>query len=93
MDPSDIVRASLDDGNSLDEIAHALISDHHLAPVPAIKAMRTGGNMTLGEAKEVVHRNLPIEQQEAAERLWDELINNAELMANDDPKSVQRDSP
>jgi hypothetical protein len=60
-----------------------LVWDYHLAPIPAIKAMRSGGNMTTGEAKEVVHRNLPIEQQRAAERLWDELIGHVERMADE----------
>ncbi len=30
--------------------------------------------MTLGEAKELIHRNLPREQREAAEKLRDEAI-------------------
>jgi hypothetical protein len=30
--------------------------------------------MTLGVAKEVIHRNLPADQQAAAERLWDQII-------------------
>jgi hypothetical protein len=40
--------------------------------------------MTTGEAKEVVHRNLPLEQQAAAERLWDDLIDYAEQLPDDD---------
>jgi hypothetical protein len=84
MDPADIVRTSLEAGDTLDQIAHSLIQDQKLAPIPAIKAMRTGANLTTGEAKEVVHRNLPLEQQAAAERLWDELIDYAEQLSDDD---------
>ena len=74
MDPADVVRTSLEAGDTPDQIASALIQDHGLAPIPAIKALRTGANMTTGEAKEIVHRNLPLAQQAAAERLWDEMI-------------------
>ncbi len=81
MDPVGIVRSALEAGDTPDEVAHTLIWD--LAPIPAIKAMRTGGNMTTGQAKEVVHRNLPIEQQRAAEHLWDELIDHVERMADE----------
>ena len=84
MDPAEIVRASLDDGDSPDQVARALTSDHCLAPIPAIKAMRVGGGMTVGEAKELIHRNLPTEQQEAAERLWEELTDDGELMVADE---------
>ena len=83
MDSVGIVRSALEAGESQDEIAHALMWDHHLAPIPAIKAMRSGGNMTLGEAKEVVHRNLPAEQQETAEQIWDELMDQAERIVDE----------
>lgn len=84
MDPAHVVRTSLEAGDTLDQIAHSLVRDQKLAPIPAIKAMRTGANMTTGEAKEVVHRNLSLEQQAAAERLWDELIDYAEQQSDDD---------
>ena len=35
-------------------------------------------------AKELIHRNLPSEQQEAAERLWAELIDDGELTVADE---------
>jgi hypothetical protein len=74
MDPTDIVRASIGAGHTPDQIARSLIEDHQLAPIPAIKALRAEANMTTGEAKEVVHRNLPLDQQAAAEKLWDDMI-------------------
>ena len=46
--------------------------------------MRAAGNMTLGEAKEVVHRNLPVEQQEASERLWVALTDSVRRLADED---------
>jgi hypothetical protein len=74
------VRSALEAGNTPDQVARALIENHHLLPISAIKALRSGANMTLGEAKEVVHRNLPAGQRAAAERLWDEIF-----AAMDDP--------
>jgi hypothetical protein len=79
MDPTDIVRNSLAAGQSPDQIARSLIEDHRLPPIPAIKALRSGANMTVGEAKEVVHRHLPLDQQSAAEKLWDDMV---ELVEN-----------
>jgi hypothetical protein len=69
MDPVEIVKATLHAGDTPGQIAHVLIEDHHLAPIPAIKALRDGGDMTLGEAKEIVHRSLPMDQHSAAEQL------------------------
>jgi len=84
MDPADMVRNSLEAGDTPDQIAHSLIQNHKLAPIPAIKALRAGANMTLGDAKEVVHRNLPLEQQAAAERIWDEIIEHGEGISDND---------
>ena len=84
MDSVEIVRTSLDAGDTPDEIAHALVWDHHLAPIPAIKAMRSGTVLTAAQAKEVVHRNLPLDQQKAAEELWDEQIIHVGRMADED---------
>ena len=39
--------------------------------------------MTTGEAKAVVHRNLPLDQQAAAERLWDEMVELVEGMPDE----------
>jgi hypothetical protein len=36
--------------------------------------------MSLRAAKEIVHRNLPIERQAAAEHFWDQLIEQAERL-------------
>ena len=79
MDPTDIVRDSLAAGQTPDQIARSLIEDQKLPPIPAIKALRAGANMAVGEAKEVVHRNLPVDQQSAAEKLWNDMI---ELVEN-----------
>ncbi|MGH9917831.1 MAG: hypothetical protein ACRD6W_03000 [Nitrososphaerales archaeon] len=74
MDAVSQVRASLAAGDTPDKVARSLVVDQRLSPIEAIKALRAGGNMHLGDAKAVVHRNLPPEQQAAAERLWDEAI-------------------
>jgi hypothetical protein len=77
MDPADIVRTSLKGGATPDQVAESLIRDHELEPIPAIRALRNGGDMKLGEAKQIVHRNLPLERQEAAEELWNKMMEAA----------------
>ncbi len=83
MDFADLVRASLEAGDTPDQIARVLIDDHHLLPISAIKAMRSGGNMSSVEAKEVIKRNLPAGQWAAAETLW-EMIAPVETNGDDD---------
>jgi hypothetical protein len=71
VDFAAMVRSSLEAGDSPDQVAKSLIGDHGLLPISAIKALRSGGNMTLTEAKELVQRNLSPEQWAAAEKLWE----------------------
>jgi hypothetical protein len=78
MDVSTFVSSSLAAGVTPDHVARALIDDRHLLPISAIKALRSGGNMTLAEAKDVVLRNLPPEKWAAAERLGDEIVAHQE---------------
>jgi len=84
MQPEDFVRASLDAGNTPDQVARSLIEDQRLQPIPAIKALRAGGSIPLGDAKELVHRNLPQEQREAAEHLWEQAIEELESTIDED---------
>ena len=72
-----MVRSSLEAGATPDQIAKTLIDDHHLLPISAIKALRSGGNMTSDKAKEVIKRNLPADRWAAVEGLW-EMIASAE---------------
>jgi ribosomal protein L7/L12 len=83
MDFSAVVRSSLEAGHTPDQVAQALIDDHHLLPISAIKALRTGGDMSLVEAKELIKRNLSAERWGAAEPLW-EMIAAGETVAGDD---------
>ena len=83
MDFADMVRSSLQAGETPDQVAQALIEDHHLLPISAIKALRSGGNMTSDKAKEVIKRNLPVDQWAAAEGLW-EMIASAETSLEDE---------
>ena len=78
-----MVRSSLEAGATPDQIAKTLIDDHHLLPISAIKALRSGGSMSSDEAKEVIKRNLPVDQWAAAEGLW-ELIASAETSLEDE---------
>jgi hypothetical protein len=82
MDFAAVVRSSLQAGDTPDEIAQALIQDHRLLPISAIKALRSGGSMTSDEAKEVIKRNLPVDEWAAAEGLW-EVIASADKSTDD----------
>ena len=77
-----MVRSSLEAGATPDQIAKTLIDDHHLLPISAIKALRSGGSMSSDEAKEVIKRNLPAEKWAAAEKLW-EMIAPGETTGGD----------
>lgn len=46
-------------------------------PIAVIKAIRTGLEMPLAEAKTIVHRNLEPAAREEAERMWEELLATA----------------
>jgi hypothetical protein len=71
MDFADLVRTSLEAGDTPEQIARALIHDHHLLPISAIKALRAGANLTSLEAKELIRHNLSAEQWAAAKPLWE----------------------
>jgi hypothetical protein len=71
VDYAALVRTSLEAGDTPDQVAQTLIEIHHLLPISALKALRSGGGMTSDEAKEVVKRNVPAEQWAAAEGLWE----------------------
>jgi hypothetical protein len=70
MDFAAVVHSSLEAGDTPDQVAKALIEDHHLLPISAIKALRSGSDMSSDEAKEVIKRNLPVGQWAAVEGLW-----------------------
>jgi hypothetical protein len=71
MDFAAQVRSSLKAGHTPDQVAQALMHDSGLLPISAIKALRSGGDMTLVEAKEVIQRNLSAEQWAATKELWE----------------------
>jgi hypothetical protein len=83
MDFAAMVRSALDAGGTPDQVAQSLIEDHHLLPISAIKALRSGAGLTSDEAKEVIKRNLPAGQWAAAEQLW-EMIAAGEAGGRDD---------
>jgi hypothetical protein len=74
MDFAALVRSSLEAGHTPEQVAHALIEDHHLLPISAIKALRSGGGLTSAEAKELIRRNVTTEKWAQAEMLWDEIV-------------------
>lgn len=71
LDDIDLVRSMIGTGSSIDEVASALLEQKARSPIRAIKAMRYGAVLDLGEAKVVVDRNLSAGAHEAAEQLWD----------------------
>jgi hypothetical protein len=74
VDYAAFVRSSLEAGDPPERVAQSLIDDKHLLPISAIKALRTGGDMTLEEAKELIRASLPVERWAAAEVLWDQIV-------------------
>ena len=83
VDFAAVVRSALEAGGTPDQVAKALIQDHHLLPISAIKALRSGGNLRSEEAKDLVRRNLPADQWAAAEGLW-AMIASAEASVEDE---------
>lgn len=62
-------------GADLDQTAKQLLR-HTDSPISAIKAVADATGMGLGEAKWAVHRNLNPKVRQAAEDLWDDLIDS-----------------
>jgi hypothetical protein len=75
VDP-DLVAAArtvLSSGGSLDEAAVAVL-ERTPSPIDAMKAlMQAQPGLSLADAKPLVFHNLSRPQQEAAERLWDDI--------------------
>jgi hypothetical protein len=65
------VRTGVLRGAVLDDLARELVRDRHRSSIDAIKALRSGASLGLGEAKAVVHGNLSQKAQASAEQLWD----------------------
>jgi hypothetical protein len=83
VDFAEVVRSSLEAGDTPDQVAQALLEVHHLLPISAIKALRSGGGMTSDRAKEIIERNFPADQWAAVEMLW-EMFALGEASTNDD---------
>ncbi|GAA2706823.1 hypothetical protein Apa02nite_032500 [Actinoplanes palleronii] len=62
-------------GADPDQIARELLRRTD-SPISAIKAVADATGMGLGDAKEVVHRNLAPPVREAAEQLWRDLLDS-----------------
>jgi hypothetical protein len=68
-----MARTMLTSGVDTDQVAKELLRRTD-SPISAIKAVADATGMSLGDAKWVVHRNLTPAVREAAESLWDELL-------------------
>ena len=75
------VSERLQGGESLDSIVASLIADGN-HPIDAIKALKYGAGIPIGEGKEIVDRNLSPDARMANERLRDDA--EAALLASDD---------
>ena len=82
VDFAEVVRSSLEAGDTPDQVAQALLEVHGLLPISAIKALRSGGGMTSDRAREIIKRNLPAERWVAVEILW-EMVAPGEAGTND----------
>jgi len=67
-----IARRQASDGKREDDAARVLL-EAGANPIEAIKALREVYSVDLAEAKQIVHRNLPANQQRSAEQLWDDI--------------------
>jgi hypothetical protein len=77
-----VARACLAGGETLDQAARAIL-EHTQAPIQAIKALRAAQpDLSLADAKPIVHRNLPLSTQKAAEQLWDDVVRAVESLAD-----------
>ncbi|MGC5310256.1 hypothetical protein [Micromonospora zamorensis] len=70
---SEMAQTMLASGADEDQVAQQLLR-HTGSPISTIKAVADATGMGLGNAKWVVHRNLNSQMSEAAESLWDELL-------------------
>ncbi|HEU5109184.1 MAG TPA: hypothetical protein VFT95_11635 [Micromonosporaceae bacterium] len=70
-----IAQAMRASGADADQIAAELLRRSD-SPILVIKAVADATGLGLGDAKWVVHRNLKAEAREAAERLWDDLLDD-----------------
>ena len=67
-----IARHQARDGKREDDAARVLL-EAGANPIEAIKALREVYSVDLAAAKQIVHRNLPANQQRSAEQLWDDI--------------------
>jgi ribosomal protein L7/L12 len=70
---TETARQLLASGADADQVAKELLRRAD-SPTSAIKAIVDATGLGLGDAKWVVHRNLSLDVREAAERLWDDLL-------------------
>ncbi|MEV4715447.1 hypothetical protein [Micromonospora sp. NPDC049374] len=70
---TEMARTLLASGVDADQVAKELLRRTD-SPISAIKAVADATGMGLGDAKWVVHRNLHPKLREAAESVWDELL-------------------
>jgi ribosomal protein L7/L12 len=71
-------------GADADQMARALLQRTD-SPISVIRAVHGATGMDLGEAKWVVHRNLSQRARQAAEDLWQSLLDGLESHTTADP--------
>jgi ribosomal protein L7/L12 len=74
---TEMARSMLASGANVDQLANKLFQRTD-SPISVIKAVVNATGMGLGDAKWVVHRNLDPKVREAAESLWDDLLDGDE---------------
>jgi ribosomal protein L7/L12 len=75
-DLDQVVRGVLAGGGSVDDAAREAVRQAP-SPIAAIKALRSGLGLSLTDARTAVHRHLDPAAQEAAEAMWEQLLNTA----------------
>jgi ribosomal protein L7/L12 len=79
-DLTEDARTLLAAGASPDDIARVLLG-RSTSKIAVIKALHVACGMSLDDAKWVMHRNLDPQEQAAAERLWGDLLQALEAIA------------
>jgi ribosomal protein L7/L12 len=70
---TEVARQMLASGADADQVAEELLRSGD-SPISVIKAVADATGIGLGDAKWVVHRNISPKIREAAETLWDDLL-------------------
>jgi ribosomal protein L7/L12 len=89
---TEVARPMLASGADADQVAKELLRRTG-SPISVIMAVADATGMGLGDAKWVVHRNLNPEVREAAEHLWDDMLDAIRQLQEPTTSQIRRVEP